>query len=702
MTSDIDLSTAKPGDMCQLANGSMASFHGLRHDDDIRAYPKCRYVVGGMFYQQDGTHGGENDSLKVVAIGKFIRRAAPPVPDIRSPQQPGVVPVVPAFGTWQDIATAPKTGDNYVALDFLAWCPDELRHEDGEKGDVRLCWWEPKMIARNGNEGMWYGDGEFELFPTLWMPKPPAPAPSAPPAADAPAEVFNARTATVDGKADVWPDMLTFLQMAGRGCISGAVADWPQLKPACKWAAEQIAKLNAIPDAPAGADVVETFMERRSAPSAIKRLQNVPVSGDMQIVINDYESLAVEFAKLTAERDAALEAVDKNWVTHQQIAAAMNVQTENARLKIDLGAMTTKCDAATKKIAELKEVWLACDQTVMCAVCGYVDWDSEKSHSDECPVGCMANQIKALTADRDKLAAFKAYVHKRLDDAGVPADPDSPHKAEGCRIGGRLDWVFDYSYEREIAELKAKLAALTASDVALREALEELQDAPPRLELMADWNDHVYPTLRNSRGELLKDDSDEVQVCLRKWAAAIRAALASAAATVQVAGEDGPVGRVAVERLRKFTTDLEAGNVSGYKTTVRTLAELAAENPPKPMTPERVREIVGDPCGSVTMGPKPVAFPTDFAKGLSAAYAEARSPASTPAHPQCGESVDATVPEVELGAVSKSKGGTEIEDSVVAPMLRIIADRLADPNERHRAAVTIVEALLATQEVEQC
>ena len=47
--------------------------------------------------------------------------------------------------------------------------------------------------------------------------------------------------------------------------------------------------------------------------------------------------------------------------------------------------------------------------------------------------------LKAVESERDKLLAFKAYVHKRLDDAGVPADPESPHKAAGCRIGGRLD-----------------------------------------------------------------------------------------------------------------------------------------------------------------------------------------------------------------------------------------------------------------------
>lgn len=49
--------------------------------------------------------------------------------------------------------------------------------------------------------------------------------------------------------------------------------------------------------------------------------------------------------------------------------------------------------------------------------------------------------VKALEAERDKLAAFKAYVHKRLDAAGVPTDPESPHRAKGCRIGGRLDDV---------------------------------------------------------------------------------------------------------------------------------------------------------------------------------------------------------------------------------------------------------------------
>jgi hypothetical protein len=63
-----------------------------------------------------------------------------------------------------------------------------------------------------------------------------------------------------------------------------------------------------------------------------------------------------------------------------------------------------------------------------------------------------------LAAERDKLQKFKDYVHRRLDDAGVTVDPESGHKAEGCRIGGRLDEVFA---ERD--DLTAALTALVAA-----------------------------------------------------------------------------------------------------------------------------------------------------------------------------------------------------------------------------------------------
>ncbi len=38
-------------------------------------------------------------------------------------------------------------------------------------------------------------------------------------------------------------DFEIFLDQAGRGCISGDIIDWPQLKPACAWAVEEIKKL---------------------------------------------------------------------------------------------------------------------------------------------------------------------------------------------------------------------------------------------------------------------------------------------------------------------------------------------------------------------------------------------------------------------------------------------------------------------------
>lgn len=71
------------------------------------------------------------------------------------------------------------------------------------------------------------------------------------------------------------------------------------------------------------------------------------------------------------------------------------------------------------------------------------------------PFHLSPEQLQSLLSERDALLAFKNYVHQRLDAAGVPVDPDSPHKAEGCRVGGRLDWVF--ARLGRIAELEKSL-----------------------------------------------------------------------------------------------------------------------------------------------------------------------------------------------------------------------------------------------------
>lgn len=56
---------------------------------------------------------------------------------------------------------------------------------------------------------------------------------------------------------------------------------------------------------------------------------------------------------------------------------------------------------------------------------------------------CVRCRLADALAKIEKLETFKKYVHDRLDAAGVPVDPDGPHKAEGCRVGGRLDLVLE-------------------------------------------------------------------------------------------------------------------------------------------------------------------------------------------------------------------------------------------------------------------
>ena len=56
-------------------------------------------------------------------------------------------------------------------------------------------------------------------------------------------------------------------------------------------------------------------------------------------------------------------------------------------------------------------------------------------------VRAIESQRDAAIAERDKLQAFKDWVHKYLDDHGVPHHPPGSHGAEGCRIGDRMDWL---------------------------------------------------------------------------------------------------------------------------------------------------------------------------------------------------------------------------------------------------------------------
>lgn len=51
-------------------------------------------------------------------------------------------------------------------------------------------------------------------------------------------------------------------------------------------------------------------------------------------------------------------------------------------------------------------------------------------------------RLNSIIEKMDNLQAFKTYVHKRLDDMGVPTDPEPEKNAmHGCRIEGRLNSV---------------------------------------------------------------------------------------------------------------------------------------------------------------------------------------------------------------------------------------------------------------------
>lgn len=94
----------------------------------------------------------------------------------------------------------------------------------------------------------------------------------------------------------------------------------------------------------------------------------------------------------------------------------------------------------------------------------------------EARVNELTELFYSVKAERDKLAAFKSYVHKRLDAAGVPADPESPHKEHGCRIGGRLDIVLaDRDLLREVAanldEMDRGVHGARARWIAVRSAI---------------------------------------------------------------------------------------------------------------------------------------------------------------------------------------------------------------------------------------
>lgn len=85
------------------------------------------------------------------------------------------------------------------------------------------------------------------------------------------------------------------------------------------------------------------------------------------------------------------------------------------------------------------------------------------------------NTARLLRSLQDSVEAgqrFKAYVHERLDEAGVSTHPEGPHSAAGCRVGDRLDEVLIWG--RYVPQPAPKLSASAPSE----ENTEEEDNTP--------------------------------------------------------------------------------------------------------------------------------------------------------------------------------------------------------------------------------
>lgn len=64
---------------------------------------------------------------------------------------------------------------------------------------------------------------------------------------------------------------------------------------------------------------------------------------------------------------------------------------------------------------------------------------------DNTPLHIQLSVLEDVMENQDiiikSLQAFKDYVHKRLDEAGIEKNPNGEHSKKGCRVGDRLDIV---------------------------------------------------------------------------------------------------------------------------------------------------------------------------------------------------------------------------------------------------------------------
>jgi hypothetical protein len=84
--------------------------------------------------------------------------------------------------------------------------------------------------------------------------------------------------------------------------------------------------------------------------------------------------------------------------------------------------------------------------------------------------------------------AFKAYVHERLDAAGIPTHPNGVHSQAGCRVGDRLDILIAQRDATSADEVKP---GANIPDVWTREELKDLISDAITNSIDMDWNSGI-------------------------------------------------------------------------------------------------------------------------------------------------------------------------------------------------------------------
>jgi hypothetical protein len=145
-----------------------------------------------------------------------------------------------------------------------------------------------------------------------------------------------------------------------------------------------------------------------------------------------------------------------------------------------------------------------------------------------------------------KLKRFKAYVHERLDAAGISTHPDGPHSKEGCRVGDRLDIALF-----AVEQVRRAVVTLNEASEERYQFLKEREAEAEKWKAEGDmhgWNFH----------QGLAAGANWCDIFYRRAARLLQsAAIASVPAGVGQAADDRPLLHVSDEWLLARVRQLE-------------------------------------------------------------------------------------------------------------------------------------------------